>query len=148
MGPVVYITSGELEPRGGLTLFGGTVDQPLRSVSVTRGGEITGFPTRGGAVKTETDGVAFTAHAMTRGMRLDPESKDYTDPYKKYIRFECAGIEPLRIDGASRVTFTGGEETVIPYEEGNISVEGKADEELFAELLRETLWRNHNKTDK
>jgi hypothetical protein len=210
LGPVVYIISGELEPRGGLTLFDSVIDQPLRSVRVTRNGEITGFSARGGAVKMEMDGVAFTALAMMRGMSLDPASKDYTDPYREYIHFECAGIEPLRIDGTSLVTFTGGEksrftmtieedgygfhgytlrssggkfftlehpslegetavhqvrfdrlydkvlaytvdpgdeETVIPYEEGSMSVEGKSDEELFAELLREALWRNHSKRD-
>jgi hypothetical protein len=209
-GPVVFVLKGELECRGKLTLFDHAIDQPLRSVSVTQGGQITGFAVRGEAVKMEISGVAFEARSMVWGTRFDPQSKSYATPYRQYFYFDCTGMDPVRIDRSSGIAFAGGEEkrfamtveendygfyawtltspsgksfvvehpflegetgvyevrfdrfydkvlaytvnsgdeeTVIPYEESNLSVEGKSDEELFAKLLREALWRNQNKTD-
>ncbi|MDR2020371.1 MAG: hypothetical protein LBQ14_06375 [Treponema sp.] len=206
IGPAVYVLSGE-GIQNDLTLFGNVIDRPLYSVSVTSDGEIMGFSVRGGAVKMEVGGVVFQARLMERRTRFDHASAHYEDPYKQYVYFDCTGMEPLRIDGSSGITFTGDgeekftmtieendygfyvyaltslseksflvehpsldteirvnqvrfdrlydkivaykinpgdEETLISYEESTPSLNGKPEGELFAELLREALWRAQN----
>jgi hypothetical protein len=209
-GPVVFVLKGELEGQGGLTLFGGIIDRPLRSVSVTPAGQIAGFSVRGEAAKMEINGVAFEARSMAWGTRFERRPEDGANPYRQYYYFECTGMDPVWIDRSSRIAFAGGEEsrftmiveengygfyawtltsppgtsfvlehpslagetgvhevrfdrfydrvlgytlnpgddeTVISHEEGAVRTEGKSEQELFAELLREALWRNRNKTD-
>jgi hypothetical protein len=112
----------------------------------------------------ESSGIAF-AGGEEKQFTITVEENDYgfyawtlTSPSGKSFVMEHPSLE--RETGVYEVRFDrfydkvlaytvnpGDEETVIPYEESNLSVEGKSDEELFAELLREALWRNRNKTD-
>jgi hypothetical protein len=205
----VYVLRGE-GFRAGLVLFGNAIDKNLSSVSVTQDGDVMGFSVRGGdTVKMAVNGIVFDALYMEADSKADYESKDYTNPYKQYIYFQCTGIEPIQIDKSSAIRFAADEaetkqfimvieengyglsaftvtsspekpfliehpslaaetmvsqvrfdtlfnkitaykigpddeETVLPYEESEITTAGKSEQRLFAELLREALWRAQN----